>query len=177
MFSMRLFTFKKESQQPKVSSDSLVVENEKPKVSKELFVNNEQPEESDYPIYVIYRRLNSDMETRGYQDAKSYPDSSYSITQQELIIKSLKLDIQEARLRYRDMLIMNTSIMDNFKKMGLIEGLKEKEFELQKLNCHLDELTTIEKDITENGERVQHILGSYKQGFNRGLVEILNSKK
>lgn len=59
--------------------------------------------------------------------------------------------------------------------MGLVEILRQKEYEKQKLNRHIDQLKEIEKDVQENGEKIKPLLESYQRGFQRGLVERLNN--
>lgn len=142
----------------------------KPKISREMFVNDEQPEIEQYPIYEIYNILTSDMETRGYKDALEYPDSSYIDTKQDLIMRDMKMRIQIARRKYNDMVADISHVIENYKKMGLVESLNERQFEHKKLLEHLQELSAIEKEIIEKGESIKHLLISYKQGFQRGMV-------
>lgn len=150
---------------------SIIEENEvKPKISKDMFVNDEQPQTEQYPIYEIYNILSSDMETMGYKDAVEYPDSSYINTKQELIVRDIKMRIQIARRKYNDMIADISHIIESYKKMGLVESLCEQMAEHKKLLEHLEELSKIEQEINENGECIKHLLISYKQGFQRGLV-------
>lgn len=171
---MGLFDFVKKDT-PAPSRDAELIEQQevkevKPKISKEMFVNDEQPEMEQYPIYEIYNILTSDMETRGYKDALEYPDSSYIDTKQDLIMRDMKMRIQIARRKYNDMVADISHVIDNYKKMGLVESLNERQSELKKLQEHLQELSIIEKEITDRGESIKHLLISYKQGFQRGMV-------
>ena len=172
---MKIFNFyKKQSSAVATQSqieDSTKEEQEvKPKISKEMFINDEQPESEKYPIYEIYNILTSDMETRGYKDALEYPDSSYIDTKQDLIMRDMKMRINIARRKYNDMVADISHVIDNYRKMGLVESLNEKQSELNKLQEHLQELSNIETEIIEKGESIKHLLISYKQGFQRGLV-------
>lgn len=175
---MKIFKFRKKRQvdNQAVSHDEQPIKVlDQSKISRELFVNDEQPEEDDYPIYAIYNSLNRDMETEGYKEAKEYADSSYCSSRQQLIVYNLKLEIQRAYSRYQDMLLECDSKITVFTNMGLVEILRQKEYEKQKLNRHIDQLKEIEKDVQENGERIKPLLESYQRGFQRGLVERLNN--
>lgn len=171
---MGLFNFGKKETLGDIQVPEVIEQQEikevKPKISREMFVNDEQPEIEQYPIYEIYNILTSDMETRGYKDALEYPDSSYITTKQDLIMRDMKMRIQIARRKYNDMVADISHVIDNYKKMGLVESLNERQSELKKLQEHLQELSTIETEIIERGESIKHLLISYKQGFQRGMV-------
>lgn len=173
---MGFFDFiKKDTPAPVVVPEEVIQPSEesievKPKITKDMFVNDEQPELYKYPIYEIYDILSADMETMGYNDASGYPDSSYIATKQDLIIRDIKMRIQIARRKYNDMLADISHTIENFKKMGLVENLYKQVSEQRKLEEHLLELSSIENEINEEGESIKHLLISYKQGFQRGLV-------
>ena len=72
---MGLFNFKrKEAEQ---IENELNVEPVAVSIPKEKFTLETRVEKSELPIFEVYSQLKEDWETKGYSDAKAFPETSY----------------------------------------------------------------------------------------------------
>lgn len=147
-------------------------------IPKDKFIlETKTVEESlELPIYGIYQRFQEDWETKGYKDATNFPETSYRENQKRVIVDKLRLAIKEALLRYEDKLTDIDSHINRAEKNGLIETLEKYHQERKKLVAHRDELSVLDQDVREVGEKTRPILVSYDMGFTRGMVSLSNEK-
>lgn len=145
-------------------------------ISKELFTMEQPPEQSEMPIFEVYRRLAEDWETKGYTDAKAFPESSYKENNKMAIVKKLALLIEESIVKYYDKIEEMESLIALSKKNGFIETLARQEMQLAILTRHLKELNELAKDINSVGVKTKVILTSYDMGFARGIATISNER-
>lgn len=131
---------------------------------------------NELPIYDIYRRLQDDWEQRGYGDAIAFPETSYRDSQKSVIVDKLRLAIKEALRKYEDKIVELDNLIENAEKNGLIETLNEYRHAKQVLSGHFDELSLLDKDAQEIGEKTTVILNSYDMGFRRGQASITNNR-
>lgn len=147
-------------------------------IPKEKFILEDAvvDEKSELPIYAIYRRFQENLEPKGYHDGTSFPDTSYRENQKRVIIDQLRLAIKEALLRYEDKLVDIDIHIGQAQKNGLMETYDNFAQEKKKLVAHHEELTALDKDVEEIGEKTKSLLTSYEMGFTRGLVSLSNEK-
>lgn len=179
---MGWFTWKRDGEQPVKSEigdsgNGELVEDNIP-ISKEKFILETRPADDnpELPIYSIYQRFQEDWETKGYKDATEFPETSYRENQKRVIVDKLRLAIKEALLRYEDKVTEIDSHINRAEKNGLIETLERYQAERKKLITHHDELSILDKDAQEIGEKTKPILISYDMGFTRGMVALSNEK-
>lgn len=147
-------------------------------IPKDKFVleNIAVGENSELPIYAIYARFLEDMESKGYHDGTSFPDTSYRDNQKRVIVDRLRLAIKEALLRYEDKLVDIERHISQAQKNGLLETCDNYIQNKKKLVAHKEELAALDKDAEEIGEKTKSLLTSYEMGFTRGLVSLSNEK-
>lgn len=152
-------------------------ENNTPIPRDKFILETKTMEESpELPIYGIYQRFQEDWETKGYKDATEFPETSYRENQKRVIVDKLRLAIKEALLRYEDKLTDIDSHINRAEKNGLIETLEKYQQERKKLVAHKSELSILDQDVREVGEKTRPILVSYDMGFTRGMVSLSNEK-
>ena len=174
-----MWWFKKKGTTPKFEASELIPdENGNNSIPKDKFVLEDKVSEnkSELPIYTIYKRFQEDWESKGYHDGTNFPDTSYRYNQKRVIIDQLRLAIKEALLRYDDKLVDIDMLISQAQKNGLMETHDKYIQEKKKLVSHYDELSVLDKDAEEIGEKTKPILTSYEMGFTRGLVSLSNEK-
>lgn len=165
---------------PKEQSQE-IIEAEKKPILKEKFIMEtpalrQQSAKEELPIYDIYRRFQEDWETKGFSDARQFPETAYKENQKKVLVDKLRLAIKEALLKYDDKIIELDSCIEEASKNGLVETLKKYEQSKRKLTNHFDELSILDKDAQEIGEKTKAILVSYDMGFARGQASLSNDK-
>ena len=147
-------------------------------ISKDKFILDAIPSNinSELPIYEIYKRFQEDWETKGYNDAVNFPETTYRDNQKRVIIDQLRLAIKEILLRYEDKLVDIDIHISQAQKNGLMETYDKYIQEKRKLTAHREELSSLDKDAENIGEKTNPIIISYEMGFTRGLVSLSNDK-
>lgn len=130
----------------------------------------------DLPIYAIYKRFQEDWESKGYNDATNFPETTYRDNQKRVIIDQLRIAIKEVLLRYDDKLVDIDMHISQAQKNGLMETYDKYLQEKRKLTAHREELAVLDKDAEDIGEKTKPIIMSYEMGFTRGLVSLSNDK-
>lgn len=172
---------KKEKNQISNENENNVIpiqEEEMTPIQKDKFILETPPSQvkSELPIYEIYRRFQEDWETKGYNDALNFPETTYRDNQKQVIIEQLRLAIKETLLHYEDKLVDIDIHISQAQKSGLMETYDRYIQEKKKLVAHYEELTELDKDTEEIGEKTKPILTSYEMGFTRGIVSLSNEK-
>lgn len=147
-------------------------------IPRDRFILESKAEEEnpELPIYSIYQRFQEDWETKGYKDAVKFPETSYRDNQKRVIVDKLRLAIKEALLRYEDKITDIDSHINRAEKNGLIETLEKYQQERKKLIAHRNELSVLDQDVREAGEKTRPILVSYDMGFTCGMVALSDDK-
>lgn len=172
-----MWWFKKNKKNP-VQEEVESIPSENVPISKDKFVleNIVAGENSELPIYAIYARFQEDLESKGYHDGTGFPDTFYRENQKRVIVDQLRLAIKEALLRYDDKLVDIERHISQAQKNGLLETCDNYIQDKKKLIVHKEELTALDKDAEEIGEKTKSLLTSYEMGFTRGLVSLSNEK-
>lgn len=147
-------------------------------IPREKFIMEDTPVDNNggLPIYEIYKRFQEDWETKGYNDAVNFPETTYRDNQKRVIIDQLRLAIKEVLLRYDDKIVDIDILISQAQKNGLMETYDKYIQEKKKLVTHREELAALDKDAEEIGEKTKPIITSYEMGFTRGLVSLSNEK-
>ncbi len=133
-------------------------------------------EKNELPIFDVYRRLGEDWETKGYTDAKAFPETSYRESNKLAIVEKLSLLVEESLIKYDDKIVEMETLIEQSKKNGFIETLNKQERQKDILIRHLKELGELAKDIKNKGSKTRVILTSYEMGFARGIASISDDK-
>jgi len=156
-------------------------ETEQKPIQKEKFImeapaSRAQIAKDELPLYEIYRRFQEDWETRGFSDARQFPETAYKENQKRILIDKLRIAIKEALIKYDDKMIDIDSCIEEASKNGLIETFERYRQSKRKLSKHFDELSILDKDAQEIGEKTTAMLISYDMGFSRGQASMSNEK-
>lgn len=171
---MGLFNFKRkeaEQIQQEMSAATAAVS-----IPKEKFTLETRVETKELPIFEVYRQLREDWETKGYADAKAFPETSYRESNKKTIVERLSLLIQECELKYEDKIAEMDTLINQASHNGFIETLTRLQKQKSVLDRHLKELTTLADDINNIGAKTKAILTSYEMGFARGIASVSEDK-
>ncbi len=147
-----------------------------PVIPKEKFILETRIEKTELPIYEVYNQLKEDWETKGYTDAKSFPETSYRESNKRTIIERLSLLIKESMLKYEDKIAEMEILVEQSSKNGFVETLGKLKKQKDILDRHLKELHLLEKDVENVGAKTKVILTSYEMGFARGIASVGEDK-
>ena len=145
-------------------------------ISKDKFIMEDRVETTELPIFEVYQRLREDWETKGYSDAKAFPETSYKESNKLAIVEKLSLLVEEGVIKYEDKIIEMEALIEQSKKNGFIETLNKQEKQKNILERHLKELEGLANDIKNVGAKTKVILTSYEMGFARGIAAIGNER-
>lgn len=156
-------------------------EKEQRPIPKEKFImeapaSRAQMVKDELPLYEIYRRFQEDWETRGFSDARQFPETAYKENQKRVLVDKLRIAIKEALIKYDDKMIEIDSCIEEASKNGLVETHERYKQSKRKLSKHFDELSILDKDAQEIGEKTTAMLISYDMGFARGQAALSNDK-
>lgn len=171
---MGLFNFKRkeaEQIQQEMETTSNVVS-----IPKEKFTLETRVERNELPIFEVYRQLREDWETKGYSDAKAFPETSYRENNKKTIVERLSLLIQESMLKYEDKIAEMETLIDQASQNGFIETLARHRRQKSVLDRHFNELSSLADDIKNIGSTTRAILTSYDMGFARGIASVGEDK-
>ena len=145
-------------------------------ISREKFTLDSKVEKNELPIFEVFRQLREDWETKGYSDAKAFPETSYRERNKKTIVERLSLLIQESMLKYEDKISEMEMLIDQAEQNGFIETLARHRKQKGILDRHFKELSTLAEDISNIGTTTQAILTSYDMGFARGIASVGEDK-
>lgn len=145
-------------------------------IPREKFTMESRIESVELPIFIVYNRLSEDWETKGYTDAREFPESSYKESRKSAIVEKLALLIEESTIKYNDKITEMDTLIEQSRKNGFIETLSRQERKKETLVRHLKELTELSKDVKSGGTKTKAILTSYDMGFSRGIASIGDDK-
>lgn len=171
---MGLFSLKrKEVEQPvQEMQQTDFQEVEEVVIPKNKFVMEEKPRKTELPIYEVYQRLQEDWESKGFADAKAFPESTYKENRKKVIIDNLRVLIKETIIKYEDKLIEVDGCIEQAEKNGFIETLDRYKQNRKILTRHFEELSMLDRDARQIGEKTSAILLSYTMGFARGVAAV-----
>lgn len=145
-------------------------------IPKDKFILETKVENKELPIFEVYRQLREDWETKGYSDAKAFPETSYRDSNKKTIVERLSLLMQEGMLKYEDKIAEMDILIDQATQNGFIETLVKYKRQKSVLDRHFNELSALAKDVDEIGSKIKAILTSYDMGFARGIASVGEDK-
>jgi len=158
-----------------------------PEIKAEDFIDNSDPNSKDnnlsitMPMDEIYKYLQIDFESRGYEDALCNPDISYRDMNKKLIISNLKVLFKQVKQIYIDSLNKTEFHIKSRSQAGLIDIVELLKNRKDMLDNHMKEIIKMEEDLEKGEDYMIGMLLSYERGFLRGFaalsLETLNIKK
>jgi hypothetical protein len=181
VFKRKSFSEQNIDPQPKVEEQVL------PEIKEQDFIDTSDPNAGDnvltvaMPIDEIYKYLQIDFESRGYEDALSNPDISYRDMNKKLIISNLKVLFKQVKQNYIDSLNRTDFHIKSRSQAGLIDIVDLLKNRKDMLDNHFKEITKMEEDLEKGEDYMIGMLLSYERGFLRGFaalsLETLNIKR
>ncbi|MDI3527794.1 MAG: hypothetical protein PWR03_1977 [Tenuifilum sp.] len=167
------------------TSASQVATNQPPRVPKEIFIEENGPENRSLTfksngqkvgIDLIYDYLQIDFERKGYEDAITHPDESYKIDNINLLKMDLAILVQKVDSYYIERLKELDFHIESRKRSGLVDLVMELNSQREVVLNHMEKLNGIKKDIETDNGITKRVELSYQRGFLRGLSSISKSK-
>lgn len=124
------------------------------------------------PMDQIYKYLQIDFESRGYEDALSNPDISYRDMNKKLIISNLKVLFKQIKQSYFDILNKTEFHIKSREQAGLIDIVEQLKNRKNLLDNHISEINKMEADLEKGEDYMIGMLLSYERGFLRGLAAL-----
>lgn len=170
------WSFFKSSQDKETSK----VEEVKPEIREEDFVDNSDPETDNnvyqiaygtgFAIDAIYAFIKHDYEQKGFDDAMVNPENSYKESGKTLIKNELKQLFEQVRLKYRaDLRLLQVQI-DNMEKQGLPVQAANLYARKETYEEHMKKIEDMEKRVEEQEDSMMSPIYTYERGFLKGLA-------
>jgi hypothetical protein len=154
----------------------------KPEISKDLFIEEDvsdkktQEAESalngDKNINLLFKFLDRNLESNGYEDALRNPDISH-LDQNILLIKNeLGRTIKKVKTFYQDFVSEIDFHIESRSRSGMIDTVDELKMKKEIATRHIEKVIEIEEGSYKNQGDSQGIMMSYTRGFKNGLAAI-----
>lgn len=137
--------------------------------------NETQRHNSVVGIETIYKFLQSDFESKGYDDALINPDDSYKTDNFLLIKYDLQILLHQVGTYHDDLLRELDFHIQSRSRAGLIDLVEELKNRKEMVNEHVAKVLQIKKELESESGMTQRILLSYQRGFMKGLSAITQS--
>ena len=149
-----------------------------PEIREQDFIDHSNPNSNDnvltinMPMDEIYKYLQVDFETRGYEDALSNPDISYRDMNKKLIISNLKILFKKVKQIYVDNLNNTEFHINSRAQAGLIDIVALLKNRKDMLDNHMKEILKMEDDLKKEEDYMIGMLLSYERGFLKGFAAL-----
>jgi hypothetical protein len=124
----------------------------------------------------VYAFLQSDYESKGYNDALTNPDESYRNDNIRLLNHDLLILIDRTSSYYEDLAKEVQFHISSRSRAGLIDLVEELKIRMQIVNDHREKLKAIREEAAGGKGAIERIALSYQRGFMKGLSSISQAK-
>ena len=123
-------------------------------------------------IQRIYRYLQQDFETKGYQDALVSPDEGYKNDNIRLIKYDLEILIHQVKT-YHDSLMKDLEFhIHSRERAGLIDLVDELRIKQTDLQDHIEKVKAFDQELKQDVGLYERAILAYKKGFMKGMASI-----
>jgi hypothetical protein len=150
-----------------IADDNIMEEKNKP--------NDPQQRNSVVGLETIYKFLQSDFESKGYDDALINPDDSYKTDNFLLIKYDLQILLHQVSTYHDDLLRELDFHIQSRSRAGLVDLVEELKNRKEMVNEHIGKVLQIRTELENESGMTQRILLSYQRGFMKGLSAITQS--
>jgi len=146
-------------------------------IKEEVFIEKNPISSDGYSsntkgILAIYHYLESDFETKGFNDAMISPDESYKRENIQLIKYDLEIIIQKVRI-YHDSLLKDLDFhILSRSRAGLVDLVEELKSRKTDLTEHIQKVNEIETSLKSASGYCERAILSYQRGFTKGMASI-----
>jgi len=123
-------------------------------------------------IEILFRFLDRNYESSGYDDALINPDSSHLTNNIDALRNDLERMIRKVKTYYEDYIKRINFHIESRGRNGMVDTVDELKMKKEIAESHIEKLLLIEKDAKNNIGDGQGILISYTRGFKNGLAAI-----
>lgn len=120
----------------------------------------------------LYRFLDRNMETNGYDDALRNPDSYHLEQNLDALRKELMRTIKRVKTFYEDFIREIDYHIESRSRSGMIDTVEELKMKKQIAQSHIEKILLIEIDALKKEGDSEGIIISYTRGFRNGLAAI-----
>lgn len=158
----------------------------KPHIPRELFVKDVDDNVELYvpdkiTITEVYKFIQQDNETKGFQDAYTTQDEKYKQQAIEMLKMDLRIYLQRAANFYNLEICEIDSHIESRKRAGLIDLVEQLNKRKQFLEDMLTQIRQLNDELDNEQGKPMRMIHSYSRGFTKGLAaiseaEVLNKK-
>lgn len=169
--------FGKNGSTPPQQGDRNPDQSDRKDVSEDLFIEKKTVLGDSFMantkgILSIYHYLESDFESKGFDDSMISPDESYKKENIRLIKFDLEIIIQKVRI-YHDSLLKEIDFhIASRSRAGLVDLVEELKSRKTDLLEHIQKVNEIENSLKSNSGYCERAILSYQRGFMKGMASI-----
>jgi len=154
-------------------------------IPEEIFTERTDPTISNAPKEVelqdnvvinnldqLYKSLDRNLESKGYDDALINPDSSHLEQNLEAHKKELMRNIKRVKTFYEDFIREINYHIESRSRSGMIDTVDELKMKKDIAESHIEKVLIIEAETENDLGDSQGVIISYKRGFRNGLSAI-----
>ena len=146
-------------------------------IEKDLFKKEDDGEKALIPpaennIEILFRFLDRNYESKGYDDALMNPDSIHMTNNIDALRNDLERMLRKVKIYYEDYIKRINFHIESRGRNGMIDTVDELKMKKEIAESHIEKVLLIEKDAKNNIGDGQGILISYTRGFKNGLSAI-----
>lgn len=120
----------------------------------------------------LFRFLDRNLESKGYDDALINPDSYHLEQNVDAHKKELMRTIKRVKTFYEDFIREINYHIESRSRSGMIDTVEELKMKKQTAESHIEKVLLLEADAENNVGDSQGIIISYTRGFRNGLAAI-----
>ena len=152
-----------------------------PEIPEKIFIENDSTKNVDkehenlsinYNIDILYKFLDHNYESNGYDDALRNPDIKHMDQNIEALRNDLFRRIKRVKTFYEDFIKEIDFHIESRSRSGLLDTVDEMKMKKQIAESHINKVIQIEADAHASKGDGQGIIISYSRGFKNGLAAI-----
>ncbi|HKG06339.1 MAG TPA: hypothetical protein VKB19_07775 [Pedobacter sp.] len=120
----------------------------------------------------LYSFLDRNMESKGYDDALTNPDSYHLDQNLDALRKELMRTIKRVKTFYEDFIREIDYHIESRSRSGMIDTVEELKMKKEIAGSHIEKVLLIETDALNKEGDSEGIIISYTRGFRNGLAAI-----
>lgn len=157
--------------------------NSSPDIPEQIFVEYEKPKtkprmepieqtQDVNNLETLYRYLEQNHESKGYEDALMNPDTSYMQEQIQYLQNELNLIISRVTTYYRNYMRQIDFHIETRKRNEMVEMVDELLAHKASIEDEMKIVSSIQEDAKNSNGITQNVCLSYKRGFKNGFAAI-----
>ncbi len=150
--------------------ERISVEKDKPQNTASF--DNDGVAAGENGIYLLYRFLDRNYESKGYDDALINPDNTHLQQNTEALKNDLERTIRKVKTFYEDFIRETNFHISSRSRSGMVDTVEELKVKKETAEDHIKQVRAIEEEVANNKGAGQGIIISYTRGFRNGLAAI-----